>query len=131
MTDDIWSNRRETRRQAADRLLAGLHLDADLRDMTEENQKKQASDLLKQAVGAVLGIVRTETKQGLEVIMSEIKDVTQKVDAVIQALGLNANAASNPVAGPPTGVGSPVVAPIPAVAPVPQAAPVPMPVGAA
>src|SRR6185436_6438557 len=56
--------------------LAGLHLDADLRDMTAENQKKQASDLLKQAVDAVLGIVRTETKQGLEVIMSEIKDVT-------------------------------------------------------
>jgi hypothetical protein len=111
--------------------LAGLHLDADLRDMTEENQKKQASDLLKQAVDAVLGIVRTETKHGLEVIMSEIKDLATKVNGVMEALGLNATATPNTPAGP-DGAGSPsIVAPVPVGPPVPAVAPNAMPLGAA
>jgi len=110
--------------------LAGLHLDADLRDMTAENQKKQASDLLKQAVDAVLGIVRTETKQGLEVIMSEIKDVTMKVDALTKAFAQHVASTSNPLAGPDGGGIPPVMAPVAPVAPVPAVAPNPMLAGA-
>lgn len=108
--------------------LAGLKLDVDLRDMTEENQKKKANDILKQAVDAVLGIVRTETKQGLEVIMSEIQDLNKKVDLLYQMAG--AAHASNPALGPSGGSVPPGMAQLPPVAPIPQAAPNPMPVGA-
>lgn len=95
--------------------LAGLKLDTELRDMTEQNKKKAASDLLKETVDAVLGIVRTETKQGLEPIMSALNDgaevdkaLTEKIAALYEVLG--ATATSNPPAGPAGSGGPPLMA---------------------
>lgn len=97
--------------------LAGIQLDAELRDVTDETQKKMASDLLKQTVDAVLGVIRPEVKEGLEPVMSTIKDLSNKMNLLMQAAGINVTASPIPPVVQ-TGVGGPTDLAAPAVGPI-------------
>lgn len=83
--------------------MAGLRLEQPLRDATAETQQQQASDLLKQTVEAVLGMVRPEVKQGMEVVMSETMDLRKQLEAIIQALGINVPPSNNAAVAGGTG----------------------------
>lgn len=64
--------------------LAGVPLEDELRNMTEETKQAEAQNLLKQVIDQVMG----QVKEGMVPLMTRIKDVTSKVDALYKALNL-------------------------------------------